>query len=120
MVSFAGPASNILLSFLAAFALALMAKLHVDSWALEQVLWLLYSYNIVFAIFNLLPFPPLDGSKILEAVLPARAAEVFDRMAPYAPFLLIGLIYLGIISMITYPLQRILSYVIHSIVAVLL
>lgn len=120
MVSFAGPASNILLAFFSALALGIMAKFNVNSYAVEQVLWLLYSYNIMFAIFNLLPFPPLDGSKIVEVLLPARAAELYDRMAPYAPFLLIGLIYLGVISAIAYPLQRFLSLIIHSIVGVLL
>ena len=120
MVSFAGPASNILLALLAAFVLAFMAKFRVSSYAAEQLLWLLYSYNIVFAIFNLLPFPPLDGSKILEALLPTKTAALFERFEPYAPFILVGLIYLGVISTITYPLQRLLSLIIHTIVGVVL
>lgn len=120
MVAFAGPASNILFATVSALILALMAKFNIASFAVEQILWLAYGYNIMFAIFNLLPFPPLDGSKILEVLLPARAAELFDRIAPYAPFLLVGLIYLGVVSAITYPLQRIVSFIIHSIVGVLL
>ena len=120
MVSFAGPASNIILAFLSALTLALMAKFHIGSYAAEKLLWLLYAYNIMFAIFNLLPLPPLDGSKILEVLLPAKAAEMFDRMSPYAPFILVGLIYLGVISAITYPLQRLLSFIIHSVISVVL
>lgn len=120
MVSFAGPGSNILLAFFTALVLGFMAKFRIESWALEQMLWLLYSYNIVFAIFNLVPIPPLDGSKILEVLLPAKAADMLERMAPYSPFILAGLIYLGVISAITYPLQRMLSFIIHSIVGVLL
>ena len=120
MVAFAGPASNIILAFISAVIVALMTKFSFGSYPLEKLLWLLYGYNIMFAIFNLLPFPPLDGSKILEVLLPARAAEFFDRIAPYAPFLLVGLIYLGVISAITYPLQRLLSYIIHFAIGVLL
>jgi Zn-dependent protease len=120
MVALAGPASNILLAFFTAVVLAIMAKLQIGSYAVERLLWLLYSYNIVFAIFNLLPLPPLDGSKVLDVLLPAKAAQAFDRITPYAPFLLIALIYLGVISAITYPLQRLLSLIIHSIVGVVL
>ena len=120
MVAFAGPASNILLAFFTAFTLALMANLQIGSYAVENLLWLLYKYNIVFAIFNLLPLPPLDGSKILEVLLPVKAAQAFDRIAPIAPFLMVGLIYLGVISAITYPLQRLLSFIIQSIVGVVL
>jgi hypothetical protein len=53
-------------------------------------------------------------------LLPAKAAELFDRIAPYAPFLLVGLIYLGVISAITYPLQRLLSLIIHFVISVVL
>ncbi|MDU4962120.1 MAG: site-2 protease family protein [Sporomusaceae bacterium] len=120
MVAFAGPASNILLALASALTLGLMSKFHVDSFAVEQVLWLLYSYNIMFAIFNLLPFPPLDGSKIVAALLPGKAAELYERLTPIAPFLLIALIYLGVIRAIAYPLQRMVSMVIQTIVAVLL
>lgn len=120
MVAFAGPASNILLAFASALVLGVMNKFHVSAFVIEQVLWLLYSYNVMFAIFNLLPFPPLDGSKIVEALLPAKAAELYERLTPIAPFLLIGLIYLGVIGAIIYPLQRLLSIIIHSVVAVLL
>jgi Zn-dependent protease len=120
MVSFAGPASNILLAFFSMLALGIMAKLQVNSYALGQLLWLLYSYNIMFAIFNLLPFPPLDGSRIVEVLLPAKAAQLYESMTPYAPFILVGLIYLGVVSAITYPLQQLLSFIIRSIVGVLL
>lgn len=119
MVSFAGPASNIILAFFSALALTLLAKFGVESFVAERVLWLLYSYNIMFAIFNLLPFPPLDGSKILEVLLPFKVAEWYDRMTPYAPFILIGLIYLGVISTIVYPLQRMLSMIIQTIIYVI-
>lgn len=120
LVSFAGPGSNILLALATAFLIGILGKLQVDIGAFEKVLWLTYSYNIVFAVFNLLPFPPLDGSKIVASLLPGQMAAAFERIEPYAPFILMGLIYLGVIGTLLRPLQRMLSFIIQIIVAVIL
>ena len=46
-------------------------------------------------VFNLLPIPPLDGSKIVAALIPGDFEEVLNAVNPYGMFILIGLIYLG-------------------------
>jgi hypothetical protein len=62
----------------------------------------------------------LDGSKILSSLLPGRMAYQYESIGQYGPFILMGLVYLGVIGAITYPLELVLSYLINSIVMVIL
>ncbi|VBB07978.1 peptidase m50 [Lucifera butyrica] len=116
LVSLAGPGSNVLMALVTALVIALMAKLQLLTGAWIKVLWLTYSYNIILAIFNLIPLPPLDGSKILSSLLPGRQAYTFERIEPYGPFILMGLVYIGVIGAVTYPLEMALSGIINHIV----
>lgn len=116
LVSLAGPVSNIVLAFLTFIVIVLLSisGLINSEWA--KVLGLIYSYNIVFAVFNLLPLPPLDGSKIVASLLPGRQAYAFERLEAYGPWILLALVYLGIIGGITDPLGRALSNFIQYII----
>lgn len=80
LVALAGPATNLVLAFLSALAL------HLEMFVTpEQAPWLfmnLYrslNVNIILAIFNLLPLMPLDGGRVLGALLPERAAAFYAR-----------------------------------------
>nr|WP_092067396.1 site-2 protease family protein [Dendrosporobacter quercicolus]NSL46568.1 site-2 protease family protein [Dendrosporobacter quercicolus DSM 1736]SDL56039.1 Zn-dependent protease (includes SpoIVFB) [Dendrosporobacter quercicolus] len=119
MVSFAGPASNIIMAVIAAIVITLLAKLHILTGWVAAILQLTYTYNVILAIFNLIPIPPLDGSKIVASLLPGRIAYQYESIGRYGPFILIGLIYLGVIGAIMYPLQFILSVMINTIVNVI-
>jgi len=116
LVSFAGPASNILLAFTSAIIITVLAKMHLLSGGLATVLKLTYNYNIILAIFNLIPIPPLDGSKMLSSLLPGRIAYYFDSIEQYGPFILMALVYIGVIGALTYPLELLLSYIINQVV----
>lgn len=116
LVSLAGPGSNILLALLSALLIGFLTKYHMLNGIWAQILWLSYLYNIVLAIFNLIPLPPLDGAKVLASFLPWRQADAFNRIEPYGPFILMGLIYIGVIGVITQPLQLGLSMIINAIV----
>ena len=105
-VSFAGPASN----FLAAFGLAIVFKLVTASFpygmsggSFIDVLLLMLRWgiliNIILGVFNLIPIPPLDGSKILMGFLPPAAAYQMAKLERFGPFLLI------FILMITYAIN---------------
>ena len=69
--------------------------------------WLL---NISLAVFNLLPFPPLDGSKVLSTFLPASMQGMLDFLEQYGYWLLILLIYLGFFRAIIRPILEWVYY----------
>ena len=120
LVSLAGPVSNMLLALVTALIIGMLAKLQLLSGDWVKVLWMTYSYNIILAIFNLIPIPPLDGSKVLSSLLPGRQGQWFDQLEQYGPFVLMALVYIGVIGVITYPLERGLSYIINTIVMTIL
>jgi len=113
LVSFAGPGSNIIVAFIAAILITLLGKVQMLTGPVYEILRLTYIYNLIFAVFNLIPIPPLDGSKILASLLPGKQAEIFERIEPYGTFILIALIYIGVISSITTPLISLLSAIIQ-------
>lgn len=73
---------------------------------LTQVLMM----NLSLAIFNLLPVPPLDGSKVLYSILPASAHDTLDTMERFSYIILIGLIYFGVTSSIISPVRRLMLH----------
>lgn len=118
-VSLAGPLANILVAVAVAILFSVLVKLDLLTGATAKIVSFTYMYNIVFAIFNLIPLPPLDGSKVLIALLPGRQSEWFDQIEPYAPFILMGLIYIGVIGAVISPLENGLSFIIQGIVSIL-
>ncbi len=73
-------------------------------------LQLFLTMNISLAVFNLLPFPPLDGSKILETFLPASAQPILTLMEQYGFIILMMLIYVGFFSAILRPIMNLVYY----------
>ena len=67
--------------------------------------------NLSLFVFNLLPFPPLDGSKILSTFLPESFQPVFAMLEQYGFIILMGLIYMGVISFIITPFYYALIYI---------
>lgn len=112
-VSFAGPASN----FVSAFAFGMLFQLlrqtsFLPINALSSLLNLLLTaviVNLSLAIFNMIPVFPLDGSHILEGLLPYHLAVKYKEIERYGPFILLGLIIMGnfsnvsILSMVLGP-----------------
>jgi len=99
LVSFAGPLSNVLLAFVLVLAARLLAP--VDQWfvtAFIDFLVTVAQLSIGLALFNLLPIPPLDGSKMLLPFLPARAMAAVLRYERYSIIILILLLYLNILT----------------------
>jgi len=120
LVSLAGPGANVMMAFLALVTKVILFKLQLLPYELEMVLALTYSYNLIFAVFNLIPLPPLDGSKVLINLLPGHQAYMFEKIEPYAPFILLALVYLNVINIIITPLYNILSFIMTQIVMIIL
>ncbi|MCX7371338.1 MAG: site-2 protease family protein [Alphaproteobacteria bacterium] len=93
-VAAAGPAMNLLLAFIAALAAHGADWLSGDSAAMVyRSLALFMVVNLVLAVFNMLPIPPLDGGRILTALLPYRLAMPFARLEPAGLFIVLGLLF---------------------------
>ncbi len=67
--------------------------------------------NLSLFVFNLLPFPPLDGSKILSTFMPASFQPIFEMLETYGFIILMGLIYIGVISLSITPFYYGLIYI---------
>ena len=91
-VSLAGPASNFVSVFLFIIIFDALAPMLGPSNLLVVFLSFLIFVNLILGIFNLIPIPPLDGSKILFAILPSRFDELKRKMTINGPFILIALI----------------------------
>jgi Zn-dependent protease len=70
----------------------------------------LLTMNVSLAVFNLLPFPPLDGSKILETFLPASAQPILAALEQYGYLILMLLIYIGVFRAIINPIMNFVFY----------
>jgi Zn-dependent protease len=114
LVSSAGILVNMILAFLAFLAFRLLSP--APGTAAATFLYYLAQINIILAAFNLIPIPPLDGSKILMGFLPERWQYSLARIEPYGFFLIIGLLFLGVLT----PLVSFFRGIILTIIGILL
>lgn len=121
LVSLAGPASNLITAFITLIVFVLMAKLDFPfSEGVLVVFNLIIIYNINFAIFNMLPIPPLDGSHILRNLLPYELAQRYEELERYSFIFLLIILMTPVLSYIFVPLQRLIFGIFRSIVGILL
>lgn len=114
-VSLAGPGSNVLLALIS----AILLRLFYQHWYLGEFLNALFQINIILAIFNLLPVPPLDGSKILAGIIPARYGHVIYNLERFGPLILLLLVVTGLTSYLILPPAIFLSNLILNLVSVI-
>jgi len=105
LVSLAGPTANLLVAFtgLLIYHLSFPTASAAVYGSGVQMLWALIRINIVLAVFNLIPLPPLDGSKILAAFLPPAAERSFWELERYSTLILVLLIFSGFAGRILRP-----------------
>ncbi|MBM7623561.1 site-2 protease family protein [Sporohalobacter salinus] len=103
-VGLAGPAANIFLAVI----LSLFFKFFAIPFGLPRVVGVFLqigiALNLGLAIFNLLPLPPLDGSKILRGLLPRKYDSTLRQLEGYGPFILLFLVFTGLLHNIIGPI----------------
>ncbi|MCK4257584.1 MAG: site-2 protease family protein [Halanaerobiales bacterium] len=118
LVGLAGPVSNLILAFLVSLILRVWAWADPYLWVklyrgilgsypqiFFDLLWNMFLINISLAVFNLLPIPPLDGSKILAGILPRKHAHFIDNLeGGLGMVILLFLVMTNMLGTILYPL----------------
>ena len=108
MIAAAGPASNLVLAAGCAIGVRIIGFEGGSNAATSQIfqfLLLMVVINVLLAVFNMIPVPPLDGGNVLAGLLRGGAAETFSRLRPYGMFILYGLLISGILWRIVEPVQ---------------
>ena len=100
-VAAAGPIANVVLAIL--FGLPFKLGLVAVGSPLARPLFVIVFINAVLAVFNLIPVPPLDGSKIMIGLLPGQLGIAYARLQAYGVMILIGLIYFRITDLLVLP-----------------
>ena len=100
-VSFAGPLSNVFLAILGSFLQVLLVLKFLD-WSYTPILAKMLSYavmiNIVIGVFNLIPLPPLDGSRMLVPFLSHQNTRKYEALAQYTPYIFLGIMALSMVG----------------------
>ncbi|MCX6844058.1 MAG: site-2 protease family protein [candidate division WOR-3 bacterium] len=113
--SLAGPAANLLTAIVAGLILRLLDVFHVGGFALMLTYYFVL-FNLILCFFNLIPIPPLDGSRLLYHLLPPNLAAGYARLERYGFIILIGVIFLGqltgisVIGLYITPLLRVFGW----------
>jgi len=140
-VSLAGPASNFLLAIISAILLRGITTFNpsfksliypalsyqfpslagFDSFAILGVIffWMIclgMVLNVILAVFNLIPLPPLDGGKILQGILPRDISVTFGKIEPYGFLIIIALAFTGVLWGVISPFFKIAMGILLSII----
>jgi Zn-dependent protease len=115
VIAAAGPASNVVLAIVASLLLHVVPVAgRLEEATLAPLAMFLYQavlLNVLLAVFNMVPVPPLDGGNVLAGVLRGPVAETYERLRPYGFMILYGLMFTGILTtIISPPAQFLLSW----------
>ena len=115
-IAAAGPVSNLALATGASVAMRMLPITPVDVGAgvvlpLWTIVAVAFDLNLLLAVFNMVPVPPLDGGNVLAGVLPGGLARAYDRLVrPWGFLLLFAMLYTGTLSALIEPPYLFLSW----------
>lgn len=115
LISLAGPLSNLIMAFVSVFIFYAVSVFDNGSTVMYAIMYFFYfaaSVNVTLAVFNLLPIPPLDGAKILGAVLPDR---IYFKYMQYERYVMIALFVLLFIGVLNTPIAWLSSFMMKII-----
>jgi Zn-dependent protease len=116
LIAAAGPASNLVLAVIAALVLRVLPATTleptVEAALAPLILFLKVAVylNVLLAVFNMVPVPPLDGGNVVAGLLRGPVAEMYDRLRPYGFMILYGLMFTGVLTTIISPPAQFLLY----------
>lgn len=106
-VALSGVLTNLLLAFIGVGAY--FAIIPLNNVTLETIFQYIFTYNIVFAVFNIIPIPPLDGSQLLAEFLSPTARQKYEQFGRYGIYLLILLMFTGVFGLIITPIVNLIT-----------
>jgi Zn-dependent protease len=119
LVALAGPAANVFMALIWCGVLAAITRVHVygtvDYWVghmAQAGIWT----NVILAVFNLLPIPPLDGGRVLAGLLPLPLSARLEKIEPVGLFIVIGLSAFGLFGWLFDPAYHLVERVIHELI----
>jgi Zn-dependent protease len=101
-VALAGPGVNLLMAIGWLIIVAIANTLNIPFLVLMGGAGIFV--NLLLAIFNLLPIPPLDGGRVISSLLPNKLSYQYDQLEPYGLFILVGLLFLGVFQNVVRPI----------------
>ena len=114
-VALAGPGANIVMAICWLFVMIIAINMNIV--VLIEMGRVGILVNCVLAVFNLLPIPPLDGSRVISALLPNRLAYQYNQLEQYGLYILLGLMFLGGFNYLVRPwVELILSWFNYALV----